>query len=721
MKKHAAGKRPALVSIAIVAALCLLILPVSSCSTKQTTGSPSTAGTSAGQSQTTAASTAASSATTQGERAQDIFVAYGNAWVGLDYAGMYRLLSATARERIPEAAFIKRYTDIMKGLEIRNLQIRTAPVPSTAPQGGDTFVQPFIVGMETMAGPAVINGYQMKLIRETVDGKSVWRVDWTEKLIFPNMEPNDRVRARVLPPKRGSLVDRNNKPLAVNDQLIVIGVVPSRFNAVKDTAIPQMAALLGIAADKIAKTVAAATNPEWFIPIVTLPSGAKDLSAKLTAFDGVQYQKAEGRSYPAGEFAALLTGYIGPITAEELKKYPNEGYSETDKIGKMGLEQVYEKRLRGTSGAEIYLVPGDSEKVKALIARKDPVDGETIRLAIDLTVQQRLYAEMKSEAGAAAAIHPRTGEILALVSTPSFDPNLLQTYVPDAVRNTWNTAPKPIFISRFKAGYAPGSVFKLVTAAIGLKSQTLKPEEAIPISGLQWQKDASWGAYKVTRVKDIGRPVNLRDALVYSDNIYFAMQAIRVGQKNYEAGAAAFGIGENLPGDYPFNRSQIANSGLKNEVLLADTGYGQGEVLVSPIHIALFYSALANNGDIPTPILELKTGQSASVWKPQAIPSAHVPMLIDYLRQVVDNPAGTAYTKTPTTFKLLGKTGTAELKKSLTDTTAQENGWFVAMNVEDPRLTVAMLIEDVKGRGGSHYVVPLVKRAMDDILKGATP
>jgi penicillin-binding protein len=116
-------------------------------------------------------------------------------------------------------------------------------------------------------------------------------------------------------------------------------------------------------------------------------------------------------------------------------------------------------------------------------------------------------------------------------------------------------------------------------------------------------------------------------------------------------------------------------------------------------------------------VLELKADQAFSIWKPQAVPSEHVPTLTAILREVVDNPAGTGYTKTPTVAKLLGKTGTAELKKSAADTTAQENGWFVAMNVEDPRLTVAMLIEDVKGRGGSHYVVPLVKNVMDDLLK----
>jgi cell division protein FtsI/penicillin-binding protein 2 len=156
---------------------------------------------------------------------------------------------------------------------------------------------------------------------------------------------------------------------------------------------------------------------------------------------------------------------------------------------------------------------------------------------------------------------------------------------------------------------------------------------------------------------------------------------------------------------------------LTSEALLADTGFGQGEILISPLHLAMMYGSLASNGNIMLPVLEIKNEFSPKVWKEQAIASKDVPLLIEYLRQVVDNPAGTGYTQPSTKTKILGKTGTAELKKSLSDTTAEENGWFVAMNVEQPRLVVAMLIEDVKNRHGSHYVVPLVKKVMDALLQ----
>jgi penicillin-binding protein 3 len=643
----------------------------------------------------------------------DVFNQYSQAWSGQDYAAMYRLLSSAAKARVGEDVFIDRYKKIIQGIEASNVRVSMSGNVTENSAAGLAAIE-FAVGMDTLAGSILISGYTMNLILETIGEQVVWTIDWSEKMIFPHMDPTDKVRARIIPPARGEIRDRNHVGLAVNGDLIVIGVVPGKFDAVKAEAIPQMAAILGISTARIEKALINATNPDWFYPVVTLPADAKDLSAQLTAIAGVQYQKASGRIYPAGAAAGLLTGYVGPITAEELAKHPGEAYSVNDKIGKMGLEQVYEKRLRGQAGGEIYLTAADSSAVKERLGYLDPVDGEDITLTIDSKVQHSLYNQMKGDAGAAAAIHPKTGEILALVSTPSFDPNLLQTFVPDTVQAEWNAAAVSPFTNRFKAGYPPGSVFKLVTAAIGLRAKTLDPAEALPISGLQWQPNTSWGNYKVTRVKDIGRPVNMRDAFLYSDNIYFAQQALRIGADLYTQGAAGFGIGEDLPIDYPFFRSQVANENLQNQVLLADTGYGQGQVLVSPLHVALFYTVLANNGDMMKPILEITAGQQPQVWKAQAVDPANVPLLTETLVQVIENPAGTGYTATPAKTRMLGKTGTAEL--GLPDDPEKENGWFVAMNVDSPRLCIAMMIERVQDRGGSHYVVPLVKRAMDELM-----
>lgn len=255
-----------------------------------------------------------------------------------------------------------------------------------------------------------------------------------------------------------------------------------------------------------------------------------------------------------------------------------------------------------------------------------------------------------------------------------------------------------------------------MTSAIGLRAGTLIPDEVVPISGLHWQPDNSWGQYRITRVRDSG-PVNLEQAIITSDNIYFAMQALRFGRSAFETDAVRFGIGIDLPATYPFYRAQLSNEGLTRETLVADTGYGQGEILLTPLHMAMIYGALATDGDIIMPLFEIDpAGTETAVWRAQAIRSEDVGLLRDIFTLVVDSPSGSGYTDPPAVRGMLGKTGTAELKATLDDDEANENGWFVAVDTEEGRLAIAMIVEDVKGRGGSHYVVPLVKQAMDQLL-----
>ena len=657
---------------------------------------------------------------TKAAKPSETFDSYKKYFEKQDFKAMYGLLSTEIKSKITEDNFVKRYDTIYKGIQVNNIKIKSGNVDSIKPDANKSIAIAFSVVMDTLAGNVEIPGYNMILTQEKIDKKSKWTVTWDEKLIFPDLGPNDKVKTTTIYAKRGEISDRNGKGLAVNGtpgSINIIGIVPSKFNAVKDKAIPQMAQILDISQDRIANLLKASTSPDQFVAIVKLSSTDKDKSTKLTAIAGVQYQKSQGRVYPGGEAFGSLIGYIGPITAEELTNHKDEGYTAQDKIGKVGLEQVYEKRLKGEKGGEIYIAKDGKDDSKKVIVRKEAKDGENIKLSIDFDTQKKIYDEMKADAGASTAINPKTGEILALVSSPSFDSNLYSTYIPDTISNAWKSAVKSPFTNRFKAVYAPGSTFKLVTGAIGLKTGIIKPAEALNITGKQWQPSKSWGDNKVTRVDDIGKPVNLQDAYIYSDNIYFAMQALKIGKDNFTNEAKNFGVGETLPIDYPISKSQLSNSGLNNEQLIADTGFGQGEVQLSPLNLALIYSSLANDGDIMTPILELKTDTTPKVWKEKAVATENVKTLTDNLVQVVENPLGTGYTNPPSRIKLLGKTGTAELKKDKNDNNAKENGWFIAMDVDNPRLAVAMLIEDVKNRGESHYVVPIVKRIFDDRLK----
>lgn len=242
-------------------------------------------------------------------------------------------------------------------------------------------------------------------------------------------------------------------------------------------------------------------------------------------------------------------------------------------IGKVGLEQAYDKQLRGQDGGNITITD-ENGNARSVLQKVDKKDGEKIQLTIDKNVQSQAYDIFNNRPGSSVVMDPQQGDLLA-ASSPSFDPNKMANGISQADYDGYANNENLPFTARFATGYAPGSTFKTITGGIGLDAGTLKPDEEIAINGLKWQKDASWGDYFVTRVKEAS-PVNLRTALVNSDNIYFAQQTLRMGEETFRKGLDKFIFGEKLDLSIPMNPAQISNEDKFNsEILLADTGYGQ--------------------------------------------------------------------------------------------------------------------------------------------------
>ena len=240
--------------------------------------------------------------------------------------------------------------------------------------------------------------------------------------------------------------------------------------------------------------------------------------------------------------------------------------------------------------------------------KKDVVDGNDVKLTIDSTLQTNAYNQLNGEKGAVTAVDPKSGEVLALVSAPSYDSNMFTTYVTKTLKAEREASNNADQINRFSKTYAPGSTMKLITASIGLNTGTLNADDTVTIDDLSWQKDSSWGNYNITRVHNTTTPMTLREAAKYSDNIYFAQLALKIGSENLISGIKNFGIGDEMTFEYPMTASSISNNGsLDKEILLADTGYGQGEIMVTPLNMALAYSALANDGNIMNPRLVLSS------------------------------------------------------------------------------------------------------------------
>jgi penicillin-binding protein 3 len=634
-------------------------------------------------------------------------------WQNQNFTEMYKQLTTESKRKITQDQFVKRHKDIYEGIGLKKLEIKPE-IPEKIKADKDGMVSvPVKVSIDTLAGPVLLP-LQAVLTQEKQDGKKGWFVAWDTKSIFPQLEENDKVRAQRLPAKRGEIKDRQGRGLAVNGNVTAIGVVPEKLTE-KDAAKAALAQALGITAEQVDNKLNQAwVKPNFFVPISKVSVDTKANYTNLAEIKGIFLRDESARVYPYKEAAAHLTGYLGLIGPDELAKLKPQGYTDTSLIGKSGLEQVFETRLRGEAGGTIYIEDPSGNK-KETIAKKDVKNGEDIQLAIDIELQKKLYQQLLGEKGSAVASNPKTGEILALVSSPSYDPNLFTLGITENQWKSLNDETQKPMLARFTQTYSPGSTFKVITTAIGLKTGKLNPSEAVNISGLQWQKDSTWGNYYVTRMGDTGEPVNLTQAFVHSDNIFFAKAALKIGSDTFQQEAKGFGLGEQVPFAMSLQTSQLAGKeGIKGETQLADTGYGQGQILMNPLHLAVIYAGLVNSGNLLKPTLELKQPAQPEIWKDKAFTQEGADRIFKDLLQVVEQgTASNPKVQTP----MAGKTGTAELKKNLADQDPKENGWFVAINRDNPRLLVLMLIEDVKTKGGSHYVVPKVKTVLDDTIR----
>ncbi|MFD2132687.1 penicillin-binding transpeptidase domain-containing protein [Pseudogracilibacillus auburnensis] len=641
---------------------------------------------------------------------------YISLWNKNEFMKMYEMLTDEVKAEYAKEDFVDRYEKIYNDLGIENLAISSTELSdkelSKAREEGIVTV-PLEVEMDSIAGPIQFTyDITLHLVEEDNEEETKdWYIEWDPGLIFPDLADGGKIKIDVESPRRGEILDRNQMPLAINDIAYEIGVVPSKFES-EENEKEQIAALLNMSVNAIDEKLNAAwVEPDHFVPLKIIPKSAEEKISQLLLIPSVTSVKTTGRTYPSNKAAAHLTGYIGQITSEEMKKYPEGAYKESDMIGKRGLELFYEDKLRGEEGVKILIIKdnGDKKEETILLAEKSVKNGEHIQISIDVNIQEKIFSSYEGKSGTAAAINPKTGEILALISSPSFDPNELTYGISQSNWDALMNDKEEPFVNRFTATYAPGSVLKPVSAAIGLSNGTIKPEEGITINGLTWGKEG-WGDFKVKRVSTTSKPVDLREAIIKSDNIYFAMKAVEMGSDNYIEGLKKFGFGEKLPVSFPFNASQVSNDGkLTDEVLLANTSYGQGEIEVSSLHMALAYTPFLNKGNMIKPSF-LQEDKKGEIWVENVISEEDAELMQQYLRDVVTD--GTAKAAKDEDFPVSGKTGTAELKVAL-DTKGHENGWFVGYPTEDQDMLIAMMVEKAENIGSSSFVAGKVL----DILK----
>lgn len=641
-----------------------------------------------------------------------------------EYGQMYEMLDAEASGNIKQEDFIKRNSAIYEGIEVQNMTVEI--LTYNEEQREVTYRTTF----DTIAGNVSFENEAFFL-----KGEEGYQLVWDDSLIFPNLTSTDKVRVSTTQAERGEILDRNGRVLAGKGTASSVGIVPGKLEN-REEAVAGAAALLETTPEVIEKKLSAQwVKEDSFVPIKTIPKVSEtelmkispdeevlkelERQEKLLEIPGVMISDVEVRQYPYGKAAAHLIGYVQGVTAEDLEKHQGEGYTATSVIGRSGMEGLFEKELKGQNGCRIYITDSEGnekEEITSVLVQH----GQDIQLTIDADLQVSLYEQFKEDKSCSVAMNPYTGEVLALVSTPSYDNNDFIRGLSDAQWTALNEDEDKPMYNRFRQVWCPGSTFKPITAAIGLQSGAIDPTEDYGNVGLSWQKDTSWGSYYVTTLHAY-EPVILENALIYSDNIYFAKAALKIGAEAMESHLTQLGFNEELPFEITMAQSQYSNTeSIETEIQLADSGYGQGQILINPLHMACIYSAFCNEGNIVKPYLVYQEEAQAEYWIEDAFSAETAGQVLEGMKKVVNHPNGTGYAAHRDDILLAGKTGTAEIKASKEDTSGTELGWFAILtperSAERPILLVSMT-EDVKERGGSGYVVEKDRLVLEEWLR----
>ena len=631
--------------------------------------------------------------------------AFISLWNASDFSAMFDgYLDTRSKDAYGTETFIDWQNQLHEQLEVKNIEVSYTAPEEDAVWDSEIADVPVHVKMDTVIGPVEFDK-TLTLVYEAQEETEDWFVAWDPSYIVPELQKGDTVHVTTSDAMRGEIVDRNERPIAVNGVGYEIGVVPANF-AKKG----ELAELLGVTEDFIDdKLNQSWVQPGHYVPIERIPGNDQKRLDRIFAIPGTVQKEVTMREYPYGAALSHISGFIGPITAEQLEERKGQGYETDDLIGRQGMEETLEDRLRGQQGGRIEIEKArqGGERITAL--ENEPVPGETVALTIDADLQKATYDAMGYDAGTAAAVDPETGETLVLLSKPGFDPNEFVMGVSGSrFRELANNPLKPMF-NRFAATYAPGSTIKPITAAIGLEAGTLDPEEGLTIDGKTWQRHSSWGGYRVTRLHDdVPNPIDLNKALVYSDNIYFARQAMEIGRDGLVEGLEQFGFAEDIPFPLELTPSQISGNGvLGSEGQLADTSFGQGQMQTNILHLASLYEVFLTDGIMYRPTLFMDE-EDRQVWKEGLISAENAERIRNSLRNAVTN--GYSQSANLDDIPLAGKSGTAQVR-------GQNNGYFVAYHAENEDFILAMMIEDLKDDQDSDYVAAAVANVFKAIEK----
>lgn len=571
----------------------------------------------------------------------------------------------------------------------------------------------------------------------------IWYLQVVKGEDFSRLAKNNRIRIRRVPASRGMILDRNKRIMVDNRPSFQVSLIPEDIDDIEGV-LSGMTGIVSANPKALKSMITHRNRRQPFYPVLIKDDIPRNELAFLEThkmdLPGVIIDAVPRRSYNYNSLASHLIGYLGEIDQSELKEMASHGYRLGDFIGKDGIEKRWEAKLRGADGGRQVEVDSVGREIR-ILSSVSPRPGHNLILTIDLEVQKTVEDLLTGNIGAAVAMDPLSGRILAIASSPSFNPDLFASGIRTEDWLTLLRTPfHPLQNKAIQGQYPPGSVFKIITAIAGLEEGVISPEETLNCPGFYRLGTKTYRCWK----KWGHGTVDLQKALVQSCDVYFYQVSLRLGIDTiaHYASELGFGmttgieLGDEKAGLMPtteWKRKRHQERWYDGETLVS--GIGQGAILVTPIQMVNMMSAIANGGilfrpqvverveDVDGNIIE---EYPSTVMRRVSVSEKTLELMRHALRQVVEDPKGTGKTARIEGVPVFGKTGTAQVvKREVSEDTENEedipiryrdHAWFVAYaHQEKPSIAVAVLIQH--GGHGATAAAPVAKKIIEAVLR----
>ena len=552
----------------------------------------------------------------------------------------------------------------------------------------------------------------------------------------------NRIHIRSVAPTRGLIFDRHGQLLADNRPAFTLNIIPESARDT-DQLIARLGSLLTISEKDIAGYKKRAKRSKGFAPVPLKYNLTEEERAILAVnshvLAGTEVSAQLMRFYPQRELLTHTLGYVGRINDREIRNIDPESYRGTDFIGKIGLEKYYEDALLGQVGTE--QVETDARgRVMRVLGRRDPIAGSNLTIHIDSQLQRVALDALKGQRGALVAIDIKTGGILSMVSTPSYDPNLFISGISQKEYDSLLKSPdRPLFNRALRGQYPPGSTVKPLFGLIGLQHKIYDMDYSIYDPGYFFMEGIKrpWRDHNADQGGH-GYGVDLAEAIIESCDVFFYTTGIKTGIDLLSKESALFGLGDitgiDLPGEKPgiMPSREWKKNKRKQDWFNGDTinmSIGQGFMLTTPLQLAVMSARIASRGKTVIPKL-LKSIDGRELTPEYAKdPIQYEDKYWDYIHQamvdVVHSEKGTARgISQDISYKLAGKTGTAQVisihekdkyDSSKIDKSKWDHALFVAFAPADnPQIALGLIVEN--GEHGSRTAAPIARKVIDTYL-----